>query len=344
MTDSSPTTDDGTLGSSPISAVTDAGLAAATEGTPTSVLDAVEAALNPDRSSTVSRTDGEQPGKDQERANAPKSSNLSGPDEVPGDDELSDQDRKVLSQMTQDRIRHLAAQKNSLRSEVADLRAELEPLKSKATSFETLTNYLTEHDINPTEANNALEITRLIKGHDYDRAYQLMTPIYQELAKRSGAVLDEDLQEDVRLGHVPLPRAKELQRGRAIEANGKVKEQSRSNAESRRQQNADESARVEHVHSAAKAADDWAAEKASSVENWEQKAELVAAQVNVFITREGFPKTIEGVVDMSERALAQVEKSLGAGSGKDVRGRSASAEKLPSTALEALEMGLAATN
>lgn len=307
---------------------------------PTSVLDAVEAALKPDGVEA-----GSPPA---ETGQTKPKTEPNGSEPAKDENDVSEEEMKTFSPNAQARIRDLAAQKNELRSTVENMTAEMEPLKAKARSFETLTGYLVKHGIDAREANNALEITRLIKGQDYDRALQIVAPIYQELAKRTGGVLDTDLQEDVRLGHIPLARAKEIQRGRAVEATTNEREQSRAKADERNQQESEQQALVTHVHTMAQAADDWAKTKADADPDWNQKQDLVAAQVNLIVSREGFPKTKAALTDINERALKSVEEKL-----KPLLPRmkaidparptgSASPRDLPApkTALEALERGL----
>lgn len=312
---------------------------------PTSVLDAVEAAL---------KTDGVEAGPppaEQRSDKANPDPNGSEPAAKDENGDLSEDEKKTFSPRAQERIRDLAAQKNELRTEIETLRTEFEPLKAKASSFDTLTGYLTENNISATEANNALEITRLIKGQNYEQAYQIVLPIMQELNKRVGGVLDPDLQNDVRLGHVPLERAREIQKGRALEANTRERDQSRTEAEQKRQEQSQRQGFEQHVSTVAKAADDWAKEKAGADPDWNQKAELVAAQVNVLITRDGFPKSVAEALKVSEKALETVEASLGKFRPKPQPINqhrptgSASARDLPAptTALEALERGLAAS-
>lgn len=321
------------LDSSSNQVIESAALATAPEGTPTSALDAVEAALKAGSSSEASRAEGEQPVKPEEAASdGPKSSDLSsGPDEVP------EEELRAYSARAQERIRELVGVKNDLRSQVETLQAQIEPLRVQAARMEAFTDYLVESGIDANEAKNAIEITRLIKKHHYALAYEIMTPIYAELAKRSGAVLDADLDEEVRAGTLPADRAGELQRARALKAVSSSKNPPPSSRAFEDEADNDD-ARVDRARAAAEAADAWALEKAQSIENWDVLAELVAAEVKVLISREGFPPDIAGVTDLNERALAKVRKTL-------ARAKPSRADlpNSPKTPLEALELGLSST-
>lgn len=338
MTESSP--EDVSGDSSPAEAVNEATPAGAAPEK--SALDAVEEALSKgvdaeSPSATSNRSEETDPQPD-------------GVEKAPEDDngEISDEEKRQMSPRAQERIRDLAAQKNAARAEVERLTAEMEPVRAKAANFEALTSYLTENGISAKEANNALEITRLIKGHDYGRALEIVAPIYGELVRRTGGVLDNDLREDVRLGHITVERAQEIQRGRASELTAREREQNRAAREEQSRQTAEQRRYAGFVDEVARDADAWAKEKADSDPDWNQKADLVAAQVNVIITAEGFPKSKAEARKISERALAEVEKRIGAFRPKPTainparHTGSASARDLPppKTALEALERGL----
>lgn len=337
---------DVTLDSSTSTAVVETASTTVTPETtePTSVLDAVEAALKNDGVEA-----GSPPAANRSEEADPKPTGDTPAKDDSGD--LSEEDKKQFSPRAQERIRDLATQKNELRGQVEQLTSQLEPLQAKASNFDTLTGYLSEHNISAKEANNALEITRLIKGGDYDTAMKIVAPIYQELAKKTGGVLDSDLREDVRLGHIPLARAQEIQRGRVVETNTREREQVRTETEQRRDEDARKQQITEHVTTVAKAADDWAKGKAASDPDWNQKVDLVAAQVNVMISRDGFPKSVAEATAINEKALAEVEKRIGAfrPAPKPINPArpqgSPSARDLPApkTALEALERGLQAT-
>jgi hypothetical protein len=166
-----------------------------------------------------------------------------------------------------------------------------------------LTGYLSQNGISSDEANNSLEVTRLIKSGDFTNALKILDPIVQDLRKRTGEVLEPDLQEDVRLGNVPHDRALELQRLRASDAAARERGQ-RQEAQSREQQQREASSQF--VNSIAKAADDWAKARAGSDPDWDKKQTEVAEIVELDLRRNGFPKSTEEAVQRSEKALAQV--------------------------------------
>lgn len=319
------------------SVVSEAASAPAVEQTP-SVLDAVEAAL-----------------KEGVEAGPPPAGNRSEeptatPEgQKPGEGEISPEELRQYSPNAQNRIRELAALKNELTGKNQELSTQVEEFKGKAEAFEKFSGYLASHGISTQEANNAIEITRLIKSHDYDGAMKLVEPIFYELARRSGKVLDPDLVEDVRLGKVDKNRALELQRLRMTNAVSKTRDTERASRDQQSQKAEEARNWKGHVRTVATAADDWAKQKADSDPDWNRKQDLVANAVEVIVRREGFPKTEEAMLDMNERALKQVEDQLRrfVPAPRPVnpnRGHSGPAspgnEAPPKSALEALERAL----
>lgn len=267
-----------------------------------SVLDAVEAALKTDGVEAESRS--------AENRSEEAKTEPNGSDPAKDESEVPEEELKQFSPRAQERIRDLAAQKNDLRGQIETLTGEIEPLKAKAQNFDTLSGYLSENGISAKEANNALEITRLIKTKDYDRALQVMGPMYEELRRLTGGVLDQDLQQDVRLGHLPQARALEIQKSRATSTVNAEREQDRAKREGEQRQQSEQRQQAEFVGSVAQAADDWAKEQADSDPDWNQKQDLVADALAAIIAREGFPKSIAAGLEQSKRALEEVNKRV----------------------------------
>lgn len=306
---------------------------------PESALDAVQRALRPD------------PGVD---AGAPTAEPRSPQGEVdpnkppaPDPSELSDEEKRTFSEKAQQRIRELAAQKNEARTALENFTKSPEQieLKDKAERHDQLSGFLTRNGITSQEANNSLELTRLIKAGDFRTAYDLMKPIYSELEKRAGEVLDPDLHNDVRLGHVPVERAQELQRLRASASIQETRQQVAENRQSEQQQS---EASKQFVATIAKGADDWAKTKALSDPDWDKKQDQIAEIVELDLRRNGFPKTVAETIQRSEKALEEVNrrwKTLRPGP-VEIRpnlgnGRpSARSDAAPKSALEAIEQAL----
>lgn len=304
MTDSS--TEGSASADTEVNSVVDAGSTSApvvnsAEPTPaserSSLLDAVTKALSPDDKGVDAATPAavnRSPAGDPD----PKTTSSEGEPAEPA--EISDEEMKRLAPKTQERMRFLASQRSELQTQNAEL-------KPKAEGFEKLTGFLSQNGISSDEANNALELTRMIKTGDFIGAKKLLDPIYSELQKRAGEVLDPDLQEEVRLGTTPHERALELQRARARETSQRTQNQI---AEETRRQTEQTTQWQTHVGTVATAADNWAKDQAKSDPDWALKADDVATLVELDLRKNGFPKTKEEAIERSKAALETVNKRL----------------------------------
>lgn len=301
---------------------------------PISLLDAVTKALEPDAKTGVDAA----PPTAENRSSKDGTQTQTPPVEGAEPADLSEEERAKLHPKTQERMRWLTAQRN-------DLAREIDTYKPKAESNDKLVGYLTRNNISSDEANNSLEVTRLIKAGDYGTALKVLTPIYQEVQKRAGEVLDPDLTEEVRLGTTPHERALELQRLRATTAANT--ERSRQQEERQRTEG-DSAAWNGHVTAVAKAADDWAKAKAGTDPDWDKKTPQVAEIVELDIRRNGFPKTPAEAIQRSEKALAEVNTRWNKfrGNLQEIRpnvgtGRSSTrGDDAPKSALEAVNRAL----
>lgn len=105
------------------------------------------------------------------------------------------------------RFQELIQEKNAVRQ-------ELESLKPLAERTKILDDYVAKNNIRPEQLTNALEYTRLINT-DPMKAYELLKPVFNQLATYAGDVLPVDLQEEVTAGTLPVQRAKEIAQARA---------------------------------------------------------------------------------------------------------------------------------
>lgn len=229
------------------------------------------------------------------------------------DSGFTEEELKDFKHHTSTRIRQLVEQKNTAREEAETATAELKALQPKIAQFDGLVDYMREHDIESSEFDNALKIVSLIKN-DPAKAFEVLTPIYRSLAEQSGKILPEDLQQRVAQGHLSEDDARQLHESRShVKLADKRQERQVERVEADKQ----EAAQSVRLQTVVKAADDWTKAKAASDPDWQLKQDLVAEQVELEINRrvqkdgtDGFPKSAEEVVEMSEKALKLVESRL----------------------------------
>lgn len=269
---------------------------AAETGAEKTLLGAVKAALaGPEESPTSTSGDEDSP---PETAESDDGKSSVAPPEESGD--LTEEDMKRLSAKTQSRIHQLVAERKTALTEITDLRP-------KAERLDAVLSYMEKHQIAPAEFDNTLEITRLIKTGNFGKALEVLTPIYQELQKRTGDILPADLEERVRLGYITKVDAQELHR-RRVEA-GTAEQRQRAEAERTAAVKADEEWKAQ-VNSAADVMTQWERAKEAKDPDWKLKQDFVAAEVKILAREEGFPTKKEEVVALGEKALRTVEARL----------------------------------
>ena len=229
------------------------------------------------------------------------------------DSGFTEDELKEFKHHTSTRIRQLVEQKNTAREEATTATAELKALQPKIEQFDGLVNYMRENNIESSEFDNALKIVNLIKN-DQAKAFEVLTPIYRSLAEQVGKILPEDLQQRVAQGHLSEDDARQLHESRS---HVKLADQRQERQAERTEAGRQEVAQNARLQTVVKAADDWTKAKAASDPDWSLKQNLVAEQVELDINRrvqqdgpDGFPKSMEEVVEMSEKALKLVESRL----------------------------------
>jgi hypothetical protein len=124
------------------------------------------------------------------------------------------------------RFQELITEKNAIRQEVE----QLKPLAQRA---KILDDFVQTNGISQQQLTNALEYTRLINS-DPLKAYELLKPIYNQLATYAGDVLPADLQAEVAAATLSPERARELATARARNQYGDWQGQNRSQSEIQR--------------------------------------------------------------------------------------------------------------
>lgn len=306
------------------------------EGVEKSMLDAVQAALEPSKEDApTSEEAGKEPLDPDAAETGPKGE---------GEDEegLTEDELKQFSKRAQHRFRELVTGKNEAEAKLAEL-------APKAEHLDRILTHLRTHNIPMQEFDNAIEITRLVK-HEPDKALEIVGALYQSLAQRTGRVIPKEMLERVNLGHLSEQDALKMAQLEAREADRLRRE------EEAQERTAEEKQRTElqsRVQTAVSAVDEWAKAKAGSDPDWTTKQQDVADQVELELGRvgiDGYPKTKAEAVAMAVKALKVVEdrqKSLRPKpqERRPATGQAASprAQAAPENMLDAIEIGLAKT-
>jgi hypothetical protein len=270
-------------------------------------VEAIEAALKPEESPSSSEngeTVSDQKTGEDEKA----------PSEDEDGDKPTDPDEDELKNYTenaQNRIRELIDRRKGVEAERDTLQTELDQVKPNAERMDRIDQYMAENRITGEHFNNVMTITALINRGEYDKALQIVKPIYDQLQNVSGEVLPAELQQDVDLGYITEDHARELHKSRTQNQNTQARTE-RDAAD--RQKREHENQIRDQVDMMAKEGDAWAAERKTTDPDWSMKQESVHNEIELEIgraAREGrIPKTREEVRKLLDGALANVEKRL----------------------------------
>jgi hypothetical protein len=259
------------------------------KGSPASMLDAVKTALDiGDQEKTpVSETEGSK-------------AEVVASDEKPADEaDFTEDELKSYKPKTQERIRRLVGK-------IHDAKSEADSLRPKADGFERISAFVRDKGLSEQDVNTGFEIMALMSS-DPVRAYQVLTPIYQQLAANVGAVLPQDLADDVRLGYVSQNRAQELAQTRAL---ADIERNRAQRFVEQRQQEEIGRQNQAHIDGVAGAVTTWEKAKSANDPDWELKRERIGELIELEVRRAGYPQNPQQAVELAEKALMRVSQEL----------------------------------
>lgn len=232
-------------------------------------------------------------------------------DETEDPSALSDEEMAKLNSRTRDRISDLLTQRRTLSDELRTSKEDAERNRPAVENYEKIQSFMRDNDLSPRDAGEALNLAALIRSNP-DEAFRRLQPVYMQLAQIAGAILPNDLAEDVRLGRITQERARELSTARAADAVHRQqadRQQARQQEQSQRQA-ADNQAR--HAQDMARAGDDLAAEKAKSDPDWKLKEPLMVTALHADIARNGMPKSAADLRTRFDAAYKDVTRQVAA--------------------------------
>lgn len=227
-----------------------------------------------------------------------------------GNDELSPEEKSQFSERAQRRFRELVEQRRSVEGEREQIRQELDVLKPKAERMDQLLGYMQTNNVAPEHLDNALQITAMINGGQFERVLPMLENLVNQVRAQAGDVLPKELQDQVRLGYITESHAKTLHKEK-LRAD-RLEQQTRAQAERGEQERFQRETQAV-VHRAATAADTWNKEQAASDPDWNLKREAVAEQIELELHRRGvqrYPRTDKEVRELCDTAKANVEKQV----------------------------------
>lgn len=263
------------------------------EGEPSSMIDAVVAALHPKKDGA------DPPSAETEGQDTPQTPK----DDDPLPEEVSEEELRDQKPRTARRIRQLL-------DKVSERDTAISGLKPKAEALDQLSSFMQQSGVSVDDLNAGIEIMSLIR-RDPRAALEKLTPTITALQQFAGQVLPADLQERVRLGYLDEASARELAQLRNSERfTAQRAEESRRQQEAEAQQRAAEGFR----NTVETTGNEWQRSKMSSDPDWAAKAPRVLELIELEVGRLGRagkpPTAPQDVVAVCEKAYSQATTEL----------------------------------
>lgn len=230
-------------------------------------------------------------------AAAGKPNGATPPGQKPGEaaELATDEEISTLSTKAQARFHDLTSKLRSADEQVGQLRGPAE-------QYGKITAFMDQFALTTDDMVVAYDITARMK-HDPVSAFEKLTPIYNELARRAGAVLPDDLKEKVRTGFIDEKTARELAKTRAEKDIGTERLKRAEELRGRETM-------VSMNSTIQSAVADWDTQQVSKDPDFERKRPLVEHTARSIMAKEGRAKNPDAAVDVLQRALKMVNDNL----------------------------------
>lgn len=184
--------------------------------------------------------------------------------------------------------------------------AEVEPLRQKADLYEKLSAWTAQSGLEAPDVQNALQWAALMKN-DPIKAFEALTPIYENLRKSAGAVLSDDLREQVDSGAITETAAEELARLRR-ERELLADRNTRQTQHFQDQENARQIAELRTTVASAVNAAALAIEAKDP--DYGRKKDLIQTEVQALMMIDGVPQTPDQAVAQFKKAVKNVDAKV----------------------------------
>ncbi len=242
---------------------------------------------------------------------APEATVDAKPAEKPAEPEVDTPEEKKAFQgkTAEETIRALRADRRKEREELKTLRPlqqEVESLRTKAGQFDELSTWVRSSGMAPEDVTQSLQISALMKS-DPIKAVELVRPIWEELQRRAGVTLPEDLASQVQTGEISETAAAELSRLRRERELLAGRVDQSAQAEQERQQSENIATLQRNVVSAVGAAE---AELSSKDVDFDRKKPMIQQAVQALMMQEGVPQSADAAVAQYRKAVKSVNDNL----------------------------------
>lgn len=269
--------------------------AAEPKGQKGDLLDQVKAALKPKEKSPDSVI----PGSPEEKS--AEAAEKEGDEADDDSDDLTAEEHARLKPKTRKRIENLLKAREEHERKIA----ELEP---QANQFQGLVRFVEDAGLSKDDVNQLFDVGKNLK-QDPHKAYAQIKPVYEQLQRLVGAVLPDDLHQEVLLGRLTEAHARELAaaRSRSVVAERRVQ-----HVEQQSQTQKQQAAQQAIVGEVQGKVTEWERSKAASDPDWKLKQPRVMELIELDIVRRQrqqpnyFP-TADEALAMANQALKTVD-------------------------------------
>lgn len=181
---------------------------------------------------------------------------------------------------------------------------KLKAAETDAQRYRNVETFIGEQGLTGDEAAELLQIGGLIKTNPVE-AWKRVLPTIQQLAIAAGEVLPADLRQRVQAGEVSQEVAMDLSRQRA--ANQSLTARQNWERESSQQRQV-----VELQQQIGSTVNSWESERRARDPNFEAKLPAIEREVAWLQSKEGKPRSVEGVREQLQRAYTAVSASFAA--------------------------------
>lgn len=250
---------------------------------PTSVLEAVEAALKPDKPAAESPT--AKTGKKDQK-----------------DDSETEADKDVAEVADEDLPFHKHPRWKAVVAERDEYKAKAAEYESANEAITRLETFMTAQNLTVDELNTAMQIGAWMRN-DPQKALEALTPYVRDLLQIAGATLPADLQQAVDEGTISENYAKELAgaRSKSVLSQQRIEQtEQRFNQQQTRQ----------HTAALSASASNWERQWSASDPDYAKKAGLVHQTLKLRWLEGDTPRTEQAMIAQCEEVKKAVEAQL----------------------------------
>jgi hypothetical protein len=182
-----------------------------------------------------------------------------------------------------------------LKREHAEAAKQVQALQPRAEQYDKITAYMDQYDLSAEDVAIGYDIIAKMRTNPI-LAYQALAPIWQELCRRVGVTLPDDLVQRIKDGFIDEKSARELAQARARAA---VSQEEVKRSGERLAHN-DQQRTVQAIHSSVAA---WDTQQLAKNPDYTRLRPFVENEARAIMAREGKAKTPDAALAVLERAL-----------------------------------------